>query len=138
MMLYLKIMLGLSIIYFTSAATTKLGILVMYKRIFTLDAKFRWQLWIVTGLVVAFWVSTTVANLTSCIPLEWNWINDELDPRYCFDQNVFWTAAGSVEILLDLLVLILPLTALSRLHLTLHQKISAGGIFVLGGLCVPR
>ncbi|KAK4228693.1 hypothetical protein QBC38DRAFT_148763 [Podospora fimiseda] len=134
--LYLKLLLALAIIYFTLATTTKLGILIMYNRIFEKDQIFRYQLWAVTGLVIAFWVATTVANLTSCVPLHYNWINTLQDPRYCFNQNVFWAAAGSAELALDALVLALPIGALSRVRLTFHQKLSAGGIFFLGGFII--
>ncbi|KAK3998206.1 hypothetical protein QBC44DRAFT_965 [Cladorrhinum sp. PSN332] len=134
--LYLKLLLALAIIYFTLATATKLGILIMYNRIFDKDRIFRYQLWTVTGLVVAFWIATTVANLTSCVPLEYNWINTLQDPRYCFNQNVFWAAAGSAELALDVLVLALPIGALTRVRLTFHQKLSAGGIFFLGGFVI--
>ncbi|KAK4168384.1 hypothetical protein QBC43DRAFT_360282 [Cladorrhinum sp. PSN259] len=134
--LYLKLLLALAIIYFSVATTTKLGILIMYNRIFDKDRIFRYQLWTVTGLVIAFWIATTVANLTSCVPLEYNWINTLQDPRYCFNQNVFWAAAGSAELVLDVLVLALPIGALSRVRLTFHQKLSAGGIFFLGGFVI--
>ncbi|ORY00289.1 hypothetical protein BCR34DRAFT_546930 [Clohesyomyces aquaticus] len=134
--LYLKIAFVASVIYFTIAGTTKLGILLMYNRIFNVSDSFRWQLYIASALVMGWWIGCTVATLTNCIPLEWSWINSFADPRYCFDFNIFWTASGACEIFLDVLILTLPISVVVRLSLSLKKKLMVVGIFALGWFAV--
>ncbi len=92
---YPKFSFAFSVLYFTIAGTTKLGILLMYNRIFSLSTAFRYQLLAVSGLV-GWWVGCTVAALTSCIPFNWNWINSAAKyPGYCFNYNVLWMSLGA-------------------------------------------
>ena len=49
-------------------AAIKLSILLMYRRIFWVDCSFRLQSLLVGIVVVMFWLATTVATLTNCIP----------------------------------------------------------------------
>jgi hypothetical protein len=90
--LYLKLAFATSILYFTIATTTKVAILLMYRRIFNVSNSFRVQLYVAIFLVVGWWVGCTVASFTNCIPLKWSWINSFADPRYCFDYNLFLTS----------------------------------------------
>jgi hypothetical protein len=125
-----------SVLYFTIAGATKLGILCMYYRIFRVNLAFRYQLFLSAALVVGWWVGCTVATLTNCIPLKWSWINGLVDPRYCFNYNVFWMAAGVCEIFLDVVILTLPINVLMRLRLSRKRKFTVSGVFLLGGLYV--
>ncbi|KAK3380964.1 hypothetical protein B0H63DRAFT_194916 [Podospora didyma] len=134
--LYLKLSFISSVLYFTIASTTKLGILLMYNRIFFVSDAFRVQLWITSALIVVFWIGCTVATLTNCIPLEWSWINSLADPRYCFNYNIFWMAAGACEMFLDVLVLTMPISVVIRMRLSLRDKLTAAGIFLLGGFVI--
>ncbi|KAI0874625.1 hypothetical protein GGS24DRAFT_489834 [Hypoxylon argillaceum] len=133
---YLKLAFATSVLYFTIAGTTKLGILCMYYRIFHVSDAFRYQLFASAGLVVGWWVGSTVATLTNCMPLKWSWLNSLADPKYCFNYNIFWMAAGSVEILLDVIILALPISVLARLRLSWRRKLTISGIFLLGGFVV--
>lgn len=133
---YLKLAFVTSVLYFTIAGATKLGILFMYYRIFAVSRAFRYQLFVAGGLVISWWVGCTVATLTNCIPLEWSWINSLADPRYCFNYNIFWMASGACEILLDVLILTLPISVIVRIQLSRKQKLTISGIFLLGGLYV--
>lgn len=108
----------------------------MYYRIFHVSSAFRYQLFLSAALVTGWWAGCTVATLTNCIPLEWSWINGLADPRYCFNYNVFWMAAGVCEIFLDVLILTLPISVLTRLRLSWRRKLTISGIFLLGGLYV--
>ncbi|KAI1207023.1 uncharacterized protein F4807DRAFT_211424 [Annulohypoxylon truncatum] len=134
--LYLKLAFITSIFYFTISGATKLGILIMYYRIFALSTAFRYMICFASGLIVGWWVGCTVATLTNCIPLEWSWLNSLSDPRYCLNYNIFWMASGSCEIFLDVLILTLPITVVTRMRLSLEQKLTVSGIFLLGGFVI--
>lgn len=135
-MFYLKLSFATSVLYFTIAGATKLGILLMYNRIFSVSAAFRYQVITASLLVIGYWIGCTVATLTNCIPLQWSWINGLADPRYCFNYNIFWMAAGAGEILLDAIILALPIRAVMRLQMSTRRKVTILSIFLLGGLYV--
>ncbi|KAI0841670.1 hypothetical protein F5Y06DRAFT_196621 [Hypoxylon sp. FL0890] len=134
--LYLKLAFATSVLYFTISGATKLGILFMYYRIFAVSPSFRYLIFIAGGLVIGWWVGCTVATLTNCIPLEWSWLNSLADPRYCFNYNIFWMASGACEIFLDVLILTLPIAVVVRMSLSLEQKLTISGIFLLGGFII--
>ena len=131
---YLKLAFATSVLYFTIAGATKVGILLMYNRIFNVSRSFRYQLFIASGMVVGWWIGCTVSTLTNCIPLEWSWINSFADPRYCFNYNIFWMASGACEIFLDVLILMLPVSVVVRMRFSTKRKLTVLGIFLLGGL----
>lgn len=133
---YLKLSFASSILYFTIAGATKLGILLMYYRIFAVSTAFRYQLFLSVALVIGWWVGCTIATLTNCIPLEWSWNNSLADPRYCFNYNIFWMASGACEIFLDVLILTLPISVVVRMRLSARRKVTVSIIFLLGGFTI--
>ena len=132
--IYIKLSFVSSVLYFTIVSSTQLSALMMYYRLFRVDGVFRQQLAVVGVLVIIFWIGSTVANLTDCVPLAWTWIDALDNPKYCFNYNVFWMASGACEVLLDVLILALPIRAVLRLQLSTRKKITISGVFLLGGL----
>ena len=122
------------VVYYTIVSATKLSILFMYRRLFWINASFRREVIVVSVAVVGFWIGTTVANLLNCIPLEWTWRNSLDDPRYCFNYNIFFLAAGVVEAFIDVVIIIMPIRVVMRLRLDQSKKIAVAGIFLLGAL----
>ncbi|KAM3080440.1 hypothetical protein ACMFMG_005395 [Clarireedia jacksonii] len=129
---YTKLNFVATVLYFTITSATKLSILFMYNRLFSISKSFRYQVIAAGALVVAFWIGCTVANLLNCRPLEWTWRNSLADPRYCFNYNIFWMASGIVEGLLDILIIVIPVRLIFGLHLTLSRKIALTAVFLLG------
>ncbi|KAF1977223.1 hypothetical protein BU23DRAFT_436533, partial [Bimuria novae-zelandiae CBS 107.79] len=134
--LYLKLAFGTSILYFTISSTTKLGILLMYNRIFNVSNSFRAQLYAASALVIGWWIGCTVAAFTNCIPLKWSWVNSFADPQYCFDYNLFWMASGACEIVLDVMILAMPVSVVVRMKMSWRRKITVLGIFALGAFTI--
>ena len=131
---YVKLTFAASVLYFTIAGSTKLSILFMYNRIFSVRKSFKNQLYAASFMVLGWWIGCTVATLTDCIPLKYTWINALDDPRYCFDFNIFWMAAGAVEVIIDIVILSLPVHAVLGLQLSWRKKATVAAIFLLGGL----
>ncbi|KAI0004419.1 hypothetical protein F4779DRAFT_621473 [Xylariaceae sp. FL0662B] len=123
---YIKLAYISSMIYFTITGATKLGILLMYYRIFAVSTVFRCQLFMAVAMVVGWWVGCTVATLTSCIPLERGWIDGLPDPRYCLNYNIF----------LDVLILTLPISVVIRMRMSPKRKLTVSLIFLLGGFTI--
>ncbi|KAI0404623.1 hypothetical protein F4802DRAFT_225386 [Xylaria palmicola] len=135
-LLYIKLAIAASTIYFTISGATKMGILFMYYRIFRVNSGFRYQLYVASGLVAAWWFSCSVAVLATCIPLESVWAHGILDPSSCVDFNFFWMVTGICETVLDVLILMLPISVLTGLQLSRQRKMTISGIFLLGGFVV--
>ncbi|KAI1482837.1 hypothetical protein F4774DRAFT_428242 [Daldinia eschscholtzii] len=132
---YLRVSYVISVLYFAIAGATKLGILLMYYRIFSVSTAFRYRLFLSIASVIGWWVGCTVAALMNCIPFNWDW-NDPDQRRHCFNYNIFWMASGACEILLDLLILTLPVGVIMRMRLSTQRKISISMIFLLGGFVI--
>ncbi|KAI5918256.1 hypothetical protein F4810DRAFT_715711 [Camillea tinctor] len=134
--IYLKLAVIDIGLYYTTAGTSKLGILLMYNRIFAVSPIFRYQLLVVSSLVVAWLVWCFIATLTSCLPHKWDWINTLANPRYCLKTELMWLGLGVSEIILDTLIIMIPINVVVRMHLSLKQRLVAMGIFLLGGMYV--
>ncbi|KAF2257577.1 hypothetical protein CC78DRAFT_210421 [Lojkania enalia] len=131
--LYTKITFSTTVLYFFITSITKISILLLFHRIFSISDSMRKYIYIGLAAVVAFWLSATIADLLNCIPLEWTWNNGLADPRYCISYNMFWLGTGIAESVIDLYILSLPLAMVSTLHLERNRKWGAAGIFLLGG-----
>ncbi|KAI0179642.1 hypothetical protein GGR52DRAFT_207730 [Hypoxylon sp. FL1284] len=134
--LYLKLSFTCSVLYFTVSGATKLGILLMYHRIFAISTSFRYLLYVSSALVTGWWIGCTIAALRKCDSLEFGLASTLNDPRHCFDFNVFWLASGICEILLDVLILTLPVAVVVRMRYSLKRKLMMSGIFLLGAFVI--
>ena len=130
---YLKLSFISSIMYFSIITATKTSILLMYRRIFSIDKPFRLQSLLVLIIVFAFWLACTIATLTNCRPLEYSWIGLSLE-EFCFNYNIFWMVTGAVEVVIDTTILALPVRMILGLQLSVRRKLSIIFIFLLGGL----
>ncbi|KAI0382500.1 hypothetical protein F5Y04DRAFT_252806 [Hypomontagnella monticulosa] len=120
------------VFYFSITATTKLSVILMYRRLFFVSDSFRRQTILLGLLVIGFWIGCTIANLLDCIPIEYTWINSLADPRYCFNYNVYWFASGVCEAFIDLWIVLMPMRVVVSLRLNPRQKIAVGFVFMLG------
>lgn len=130
--LFSKLTLVGTTLYYTSTSTTKLSILFMYKRLFAVNGLFHRRFWILAIVLMGFWLGTTIANLCSCVPLHEFWM--PRDPASCFNFNVFWLVAGILEAILDVIILVLPLRIVYGLKLSKRKKIALVGVFLFGAL----
>ncbi|KAI5859856.1 hypothetical protein GGS23DRAFT_264360 [Durotheca rogersii] len=134
---YMQLSFASSLLYFTISGTTKLGILLMYFRLFSSSETFRWRLLIAGLMVLSWWLGCTAAALIECRPILRELRGPLIYPIFCnFNFNIFWMATGVCEILLDLLILALPVSFVLRMRLSPHQKVTVSGIFLLGAFII--
>ncbi|KAI0396125.1 hypothetical protein F5Y17DRAFT_473187 [Xylariaceae sp. FL0594] len=133
---FTKLNYAATVLYFLIAATTKLSILLLYRRLFWVDDTLRHQVACLVAAVVLFWIGTTVADLLSCIPLDWTWRNSHQDPRYCFDYNIFWLATGAVEAVIDILIILVPIRIVLSLGLDRGKKLAVIAVFTFGAFVI--
>lgn len=133
---YTRLVFIISVLYFAITATTKLSILFMYNRLFSVSAAFRVQNIILAVIVVSFWIGCTLGDLLACIPLEYAWINSLADPRYCINYNIFWFSSGICEAFIDVLIILMPIRVVFLLQLSRAKKIGVTAVFLFGVLWV--
>ncbi|KAI1207294.1 uncharacterized protein F4807DRAFT_435204 [Annulohypoxylon truncatum] len=129
---YTKLSYITLVIYFSLTSTTKLSVLFMYHRLFSVSESFRRQTILLGVLVIGFWIGCTVANLLDCVPMKYTWINSLADPRYCFNYNIYWFASGICEAFIDLWIILLPIRVVLSLQLNRKQKVAVVFVFMLG------
>lgn len=132
---FLKLFFVCSILYFTLIMAIKISILLMYRRIFSVDSSFRLHSLLLGIVVVAFWFAATVATIFYCRPFGYSWMGLELN-KHCFDYNAFWMATGIIEVVIDVTILALPVRMVLKLQLTRKQRALITFIFLLGSLQV--
>lgn len=131
---YLRAAFVAAILYFGVTTAIKISVLLMYRRIFSVD-KFRRQSLVVGAISVVWWLAGTIATIVSCIPVNRLWVGPSAG-GYCFNFNIFWMTMGGVELVIDLVILIMPVRMILALRLSRQQKVLLVGIFLLGGLYV--
>ncbi|GAW21619.1 hypothetical protein ANO14919_111420 [Xylariales sp. No.14919] len=125
-----------TVLYFSITSTTKLSILLLYNRLFSVSAMFRRQIIILSIVVIGYGLGSTIAHTLSCVPLEYYWDRGGADPRFCFNYNIFWFATGICEALIDVLILLLPIAVVAKLQLSTKKKVAMGSVFVFGAFVI--
>lgn len=123
-----------SIFYYCIVCAAKMSILFMYKRIFSISVAFRRQVYAVIAFVAMFWVAIVLADIFTCIPFKYSWIDSTSPAPYCANFNLFWFSTGIIETVLDVVIISLPVGMVAKLHLSMRKRIGLGGVFLLGAL----
>lgn len=127
-------MFASEVIYVPALMTTKISILLLYRRIFT-TPKFQRALWLVGGFVLAFAITALFLQIFQCTPIEAIWYTNL--KRHCVDISADYIAVGTINILTDVAILCLPMPQLWQLQMSRARKVQMMGMFLLGGLYVP-
>ena len=110
----------------------KIGILLLYWRIFGKDETVRGWIKIVGIIVTATHFSLFWSFIFQCTPVSFFWDQDQ--PGSCFMQDDFYMSGGSLNILGDVMVLALPTRSIWKLKASKSQKLAVTFLFLLGSL----
>jgi hypothetical protein len=126
-------------LYLWSSSLTKLSLLYFYRRIFTTT---NLRLF-VQGSIYFVWLYFGACFLTlllECRPLTLYWhilILPEGTGGVCADEGNILLAAGLLNVFIDVVILILPISTVLKLHVGWPQKLQVLGVFMTGTLvCV--
>ena len=91
-------------------------------------------MWInVVGFFVIAWgIANNLLSLFQCTPIHKAW--DIEQPGHCYDAYTITKTIQSLNIVLDVVILALPISAISQLQMSRGRKASVIVIFLLGGL----
>ncbi|PGG98580.1 hypothetical protein GX51_06721 [Blastomyces parvus] len=106
-MIYTKLSWTTTLVYFSITSTTKLSILFMYNRLFSIKELFRRLIIILPGVVIGFWIRCTVTDLANCVLMN-----------------------GLCEALIDILIILLPIKVVLGLRLNTKQKLASAFVFL--------
>ena len=105
--------------------------LALYRRIFAIQ-RFRFWVHIAMALVVIWLFVNNFMTAFQCSPIKSEW-ESEVEGK-CIKSSNLILGLQVPNVVLDVVVLALPLTAISKLQLPRAKKISVGAVFAIGGL----
>ncbi|KAJ5093433.1 hypothetical protein N7456_009294 [Penicillium angulare] len=118
-------------IYQTSLITTKMSILLQYRRVFSTTPRMRLACSLLIGFLAVYGTWTIISAWANCIPVAKFW--DPSVEGFCFDKEALWFSNSAIHILTDLLILIYPMPVIKSLQLPSRQKFALMAVFALGG-----
>ncbi|KAI0109792.1 hypothetical protein F4814DRAFT_461044 [Daldinia grandis] len=131
MVIFRKTTYALEVLTWPAVGLTKIGVLLMYKRIFT-TSKFRRMAWVLVGVIIAWTITFTFALMFACTPIASQW-NLQLEFT-CANQGALLTAALATDVTTDFTILFLPVYKVWLLQMPFARKSLIICIFLLGGL----
>ncbi|KAL0931313.1 CFEM domain-containing protein [Colletotrichum truncatum] len=129
---FFKMLFASQVLYLTGLMVIKASILFFFLRIFPAPGvrKILWATQAVNFVVGLVYVSLTFAQ---CRPLSMYWTGWDKDhSQVCFDFNKLILTHASINIAMDVWMLILPLTQLYKLNLVLRKKVGVMLMFSVG------
>ncbi|KAB8077317.1 integral membrane protein [Aspergillus leporis] len=117
-----------------SMAFVKISIIVFLQRILGTITSFR----VVSNCLIIFialWaVVALLVNIFQCNPVQFYYDKTLKDGHCMHGQTKFFQAMGSIALVEDVTILLLPVPIVWRLKITTRQKIAVTIVFSLGGL----
>lgn len=108
----------------------KSSITMFYYNIFGTKKSFKISV-IVVMIIVWLWaISVVLETLLLCRPLAYNW-DTSIDGE-CGERNATFVVAGTLNLVTDLMVMVLPLPHIWKLKLNLAKKLALTAVFCMG------
>ncbi|KAF4903554.1 hypothetical protein CGCVW01_v013113 [Colletotrichum viniferum] len=132
---FLQMLFAAQILYVVGLMTLKASVLFFFLRIFPTRG-FRKIIWVTHGLNFLVGLIYIILTFAQCRPLSLYWTGWDKNESYknerCLDFNKFILSHAIINIILDVWMLILPLTQLCKLNLVLRKKIGVMLMFSVG------
>ncbi|KAJ5145519.1 uncharacterized protein N7515_000083 [Penicillium bovifimosum] len=115
---------------------TKFSLLAMYKRLLV-GKQYLLAWWIITGACTLFIIGCILSSWFSCSSFHaWFTAGECSTPRDKHAAVVSLYFAYAADIVTDLAIMILPIRLIWNLQMRLRQKLSIGGLFCFGWICI--
>ncbi|KAK3292671.1 uncharacterized protein B0H64DRAFT_234029 [Chaetomium fimeti] len=120
------------VFYAPAIMLTKITVVCFFMRVFPARG-FQLVCWGTIAHCVLFIVSTTIAAILACVPVEAAWIAwTGTAEAVCFNNNAFWWAHAAINIITDVWILALPIPQLLNLQLGRRKKVYLIMMFSVG------
>jgi hypothetical protein len=111
----------------------RLSVLFLYNRLFGIYSTFR-KILIAYGVVSLAWpIILWLAATFRCKPIKGSW-DLTTNPRCAFNLETLFVSMESINAVLDMFLVVLPVSKIRILQLPLRDKIGLGIVFLMGGL----
>ncbi|KIW00259.1 uncharacterized protein PV09_08149 [Verruconis gallopava] len=140
-----KVALSIEITYLISTCTTKISILLFYRRLGgSVSRRFRYCIYFAIGFVIVNGLVFFVDSFVQCRPLSafWNqgniyWVAANQGDWHCGDEAATVVCASVISMLQDFIACLLPMALFRKLKIARKKKIALGCIFGVGFfLCI--
>ncbi|KAI4834464.1 hypothetical protein E4T44_08787, partial [Aureobasidium sp. EXF-8845] len=129
----LEIFYFTELLYLAAVGLTKISILLFYLRIFP-DWKLRRAIYAMIGVSGLYSVVFVTVTALQCIPVSMAWKKwDGEHHGKCLDLNADGWASATLNIVLDLIVIVLPMKQLTVLNMGWQRKLGVIVMFLGGG-----
>ena len=119
--------------YFAAIVLVKLSILALFYELFGSSKPFRWAIWFLSGVCVAWFVGFFILNFCLCTPLSDVWSLRADNQHHCI-SGPHYLINGVSNIVTDLLILFLPIRVVWSMHLATRAKVGLSLVFLMGSL----
>lgn len=109
-------------------------ILLLYKRIFSVKAAYRWSIYSIAVVHILFTIAMVLVVLFGCQPIAKGW-NPTL-PGSCVTTapRPFLAGAESINSTVDFVMVILAIFMIRDLNMSTANKLKISLLFIIGGL----
>lgn len=115
---------------------TKVSVLLLFHRIFITPGSKKtgifWAIWFVFWWNLLYALALVLAVLLECVGKEAKVARNE----ECVNTYAVLISASSINLVSDLMILIIPITAILRLHMPPKEKLRVSAVFAVGALYV--
>ena len=121
-----------AILYCPLIFVTKLSILLQYLRIFVPNhaGKLYYAVQFMIWLNLLFYIAVTLVGIFTCTPRKKIW--ESSTPGRCVNTNVLEITTGTINVISDFSILMLPLNSIWRLQMPRKRKIALSAVFATG------
>src|SRR4051794_9189864 len=105
--------------WITTCTLTKLAVLFFYIEVFYINNKFIRLCYVAVAVSIAYGIASFFHFAFYCTPVKKSWYPTM--PGHCGDDNVKYLMWGSVDIVLDAIIICLPVPILSSLQLPIGK-----------------
>ncbi|KAK0514360.1 hypothetical protein JMJ35_002977 [Cladonia borealis] len=112
---------------------TKLSLLMFYLHLFTTPNRKTRIYWIIRFLVVfymLFYLANLPITIWPCVPRSRLWTPTEAG--HCINYKAVFIVSGTINVVADFILLILPITQLQRQQISRRRKTGVSFIFIIG------
>jgi len=115
-----------------STTAVKASVLFLYLDIFKIHTAFRRILYGFIVFIALFFIGFLISIITLCQPFSRYW--NVLGPGHCGSLSGSQVATSSINTVVDLAIVLLPLPVIWRLQMQRQKKIKIIGIFAVGAM----
>ncbi|KAL4917132.1 hypothetical protein BDW62DRAFT_218351 [Aspergillus aurantiobrunneus] len=130
-----QICLANNVLYNNSVTLSKISILLLYRRIFTVSKTLHTASWVVGSVVVGSYFAAVFGLIFTTNPVHAQW--QPWIPHTSIHSKAFWIAMGAINVALDIAILCLPQPVVWGLKQTRKRKVLVSLVFAMGGfVCI--